>query len=730
MIVGNDTSRSIVVAAAFLLACSWETFGQRPLTAFGRTSDMPVGRSVEGLLTGDFNGDGLMDVASYGSHHLTILYSSADNSFRSPTLIRLPEPVEKMLSGDFNRDGTDDIAMFSLTPRRLRIYLGRSDTLQLRWLEPISSTAEHALVYDLNGDRNPDILLYGKKSLGVTVYLGNGDGTFRPPLEILSDYSFSTLRAIDLNADRIADLVGFDWVKNELLVFSGIGRLRFGIPSAVSLISEPIDLALDHLDEDANIDLVTVHRDPQQLRLYRGDGLGMFELYQTIALPSVPRKLLTRDVNGDAYPDVTVFSEIGGSFLVFLNDGVGTVNRPLVYAAGSLPTDIAFYQNRPTALPNALVLEKEQRVLRTYHNAADTVSSESEYTYALGLKPQGIALFDVNQNGLQDIIVINRGSENASVLLNQGGGRFLGQIAIGAGPLGEAVYPLRKNDSTLYLFTTHSSIDKVIATEVNYPSFESVSFSLPTVRSPEVLRAQVHERTGYFSLFVQGKDESSSSVSISRIERLDRTRFVEQPYFAQPGVDILAADLCDINGDGILDVVYATRDKDRDRIQVFTARGKRGGGFSPPHLSFALPDTAVAEISLWTMDLNEDSRPDLLSQMRSKDNWLALALGRNDSAFAPVHQRFPRVLIRARDDIKLADIDGDGIQDLVIANSHTKTIQVFLGRGGGSFSSPKRLLSFPGTSGFAVSDFNGDGIPDYAVVYSVSGQLRLFWGRE
>ena|ERR1017187_5713428 len=65
--------------------------------------------------------------------------------------------------------------------------------------------------------------------------------------------------------------------------------------------------------------------------------------------------------------------------------------------------------------------------------------------------------------------------------------------------------------------------------------------------------------------------------------------------------------------------------------------------------------------------------------------------------------------------IAVGDFNGDHKQDLVVANSTTRTVTVYLGNGDGTFqagiSSPTR--NYPAT--LAVGDFNGDGRMDLAI---------------
>lgn len=71
--------------------------------------------------------------------------------------------------------------------------------------------------------------------------------------------------------------------------------------------------------------------------------------------------------------------------------------------------------------------------------------------------------------------------------------------------------------------------------------------------------------------------------------------------------------------------------------------------------------------------------------------------------------------------IQVADVNGDGIPDIIGGNG-TNRIQVFFGRGDGTFSEgPVNTFAVAGIRGFVTGDFNGDGIVDLAIAGELDG---------
>jgi len=184
---------------------------------------VPVGNSPEGIAAGDFNGDGILDLAIANSRDftITILLGNGDGTFASapgsPVAAgKLPDYV---VAADFNGDGKLDLATSNSNSGTVSILLGNGDgTFSQANGSPVQagSIPEAILAGDFNGDGKLDLaVLDGANS--VKILLGNGDGTFAPfTTTAVSNPDYMTVG--DFNGDGRLDLIVVDGFDNKLFV--------------------------------------------------------------------------------------------------------------------------------------------------------------------------------------------------------------------------------------------------------------------------------------------------------------------------------------------------------------------------------------------------------------------------------------------------------------------------------------------------------------------------------
>lgn len=168
--------------------------------------------------------------------------------------------------------------------------------------------------------------------------------------------------------------------------------------------------------------------------------------------------------------------------------------------------------------------------------------------------------------------------------------------------------------------------------------------------------------------------------------------------------------LADFNGDGRLDIASANRGT--NNISIFLNSGT--GSFGAP-TTIGL-GTGTQPYDIVAADFNGDSRVDLATANEDSDN-LSILLGNGNGTFAAA----TNVALAAGANpysVVAVDVNGDGVLDLITANSGTDNLSVLLGNGSGGFGTPTNFAVGDRPREVAIGDFNNDGKVDLAAVNS------------
>jgi len=205
---------------------------------FGGPTKLPAsfGPAPSFIACADLNGDGIPDLAVTNTvtltgtviNTLTILLGNGDGTFTLKSTIPTGSYPRSVTVGDFNddgipdlaviNDGPPDVAVVSSADKAITVMLGNGDgTFQP--LAPIPSTGfseypQAITTADFNLDGKLDLVVINSGSPetfdlpgSIWVLLGNGDGTFTPQIEMIGRNGLNSIAIGDFNADGKPDLV-------------------------------------------------------------------------------------------------------------------------------------------------------------------------------------------------------------------------------------------------------------------------------------------------------------------------------------------------------------------------------------------------------------------------------------------------------------------------------------------------------------------------------------------
>ena len=662
--------------------------------------------STRSVATGDFNGDGKLDVINVDtSNNINVTLGNGDGTFQLPTITNAAVGVGyySLAVGDFNGDHVLDVALWGLSSNsEVHVYLGAGNgtfTTGGIFVAPNSNNfipgPNSIAAADLNGDGKLDLVAVTSFN-GAFVFIGNGDGTFQTPTNYSPGTSGGCCDGVavgDLNGDGKLDLA--IPIQNGLSVLLNNGNGTFGTG-----VYYPSNIAGS----------------------FTGEGVAI------------------GDVSGDGKQDVVVTDE-GIGAIVFLNQGNGT------FAADGTVGSIAMSGASNVILADINHDQKLDIVMPDTYGDVFTFLGKNNGTFVAGpayplqvasnSSPYLVALGDFNGDGAVDLLDTN-GIANSTVSLGRGDGSFrTGQMY----------------SYTTAIFTGHNVIsadfnsdgmpDAAYSSVPLTTGTEHQSFAVLLDSSHGALGAPAYVAAGSCSanqtnwiaagdVNGDGKPDVVATLlgsttagcqlnTVAVLGGLGTGKFKAPVYYSTGAASSAQEDevyLVDVTGDGKLDIVTANSD---GTISVLLNKGT--GTYKPGTLITSLASLAAFDNPLTFGDFNGDGKTDIAAVLNPavSNSAVYVLLGNGNGTFAAPIQTavgvFPVNLVAA-------DFDKDGKTDVLVTTTSFSNCPgsgyIFAkGSGNGTFAPGTAVcLPYQGGGSPMTADFNADGNLDVVIPYA------------
>ncbi len=292
------------------------------------------------IISGDFTGDGKMDLATTSYNTVTptlppvvsVFPGNGNGTFGAALSTPITGNSYGTAAGDFNNDGKLDIVAAYYSPG-YAILLNNGNGTFTKTDYTTTGVLYDVKTADMDNDGKVDLVLNNAGDRSVMVLFGSGTGTFAARNDnytTLADQAYC-VDVADLNNDGKLDLIaGVSGTPNRVEVFLNNGNRTFASPTTYPVGSLPFDIELVDLNKDGKVDLISADTNTG-VSVLLGNGNGTFAARTETPLVGFnPKAVVSGEFNGDGKTDVAVVGTNGG-LTAFLGDGTGAIGSPVNY---------------------------------------------------------------------------------------------------------------------------------------------------------------------------------------------------------------------------------------------------------------------------------------------------------------------------------------------------------------------------------------------------------------
>ncbi len=409
-----------------------------PPDARFRIDSVPTEERIAALAVADVNGDGRPDLIYFGdTKDLMVRYNLGTNGWSEPKQWHLDDghmDPNALAVGDLNGDGLNDIALLGDNGVVYFLAQQKDHTLAEPVKIPYSGTPKAIQIADINGDGKNDLVFVDFDSpTPFRVRLQIAGGQLGPEIyfktQPVRSFWLDTLAGGTTNylvdivtATGRAEVSQFTRKPAEPLT----GKFRQGqlqiLPLNKSDAAQRGVLWAD-VDGDGRTDLIVAEPESGQLSVYLQQADGTLTSPKKFPSLAGVAQIAVADWNQDGHPEIFLLSHDENSVAVTQFDKNGRLPFPTPLPLDGKPLAMAVGALKPGAKPTLAILVDKDGVRSLVTRTADGKTATQQLSDSFKSNPTTLAIQDVNQDGLADLVVLIP-YEKIKVLLQKKDGKF------------------------------------------------------------------------------------------------------------------------------------------------------------------------------------------------------------------------------------------------------------------------------------------------------------------
>ena len=576
---------------------------------------------------------------------------------------------------------------------------------------------------DIDNDNDLDLVVADYLQ-GVTVFLGDGNGTFALMRTYSPDmYSYLiSLTLADFNDDNHLDIAFTNMYHGSFDILLGYGNGTYAASTRYSTGtgSEPYYVITADFNSDNISDIAVTNFGANEVVILYGYGNGSFELVRTCStgFSSKPYGITVADLNNDTHLEIIVVLWGTGDVAVLTEYCAAQFSNQTIYLTGSTsqPFSVVVADLNNDNRSDIIVANSGTDDLDIlFSSSFGTFDTEMTYSIDTDPDPQYVITCDINNDNHLDLITANSKSNSISVILGHGNGSFAKQEIYSTGdnshPYAVASDDMN-NDHYMDIVVVNEGTNSIgIFYGFNYSSFQNQgNYSIINWTDQAGIVVGDFNNDNYLDIATAFRSIDALGVLFGHGNGSFSDIIIYSTGDHSGPIDVTVGDF---NNDNQSDIVVTIR----HNIGVFIGYGN--GSFAPMITSSTTND--LDPVFLVDAHLNNDNYLDIVVTSSANNN-LGILLGYGNGTFfveniySTGENSYPHA-------VAVGHFNNDSQLDIVVANYGADNLGILLECGNGSFDTMKIYSMAPNSFPFwaTVADFNGDHRLDIATtIYNLN----------